>query len=996
MNKTICFFTALLLLSAAALAKSGTAWRTPEEIAAVRERCRTEENAIALREKAEAAAAKWLAMDDEALWRFVPDADLPRALNVRFGAGCPVHGEAVFRKGGHYPWLMDPEKPFKVKCPVGGEVYPSNDFAAYLESGRKEKLDTTAPYVDDGNGWLDAEGNRYWFVAHYVFWQRWRKDVFGALGALSHAYELTGDPVYAHKTGVLLGRLTEVYPKMDYAAQAYHNGKWPADIDGRILDYIWENSTIQNIALAYDRVYDGLAGDAALARFLEDKGIADLRRTFEQEVLHFMARDVMEGRIRGNMYYQPTLATLAIITDNDDPEYGPTTEEVVDWLLYGGGEIEMILYNGFDRNGAGGESAPGYSASWNANFAKVADLLARLGHDLASEPRWRNIIHFPYNVTLAGKHSPRIGDCPGDIHAAPALLNDTVLSFGYRHFADPACAQLLLDRNVFGYSLWGDTLDRAEVAAAAGGPACVDLRTRNLGGYGLAVFDSGEGDTRRCATLYYGSPDAWHGHHDRLTIDYWIHGRSFLPEMGYPAHWNDKGERFTRGMPSHYIVEMGEKRSRNKKSGYLDCFSAGEKVRLCRAHADAVYPGIAEEYERTFAMIDLAETSFLVDLFAVEGKAPHDYIFHGLPFGKFSTFGLRRVSHQPEGTLLGEDIPWGGDTSPDASGYDFLRNVYRLTADDVWSVRWVGRDGCRLRYWLPACDEVMICDGEPPFKPDYPESMEFVVARKAGGSSRFPAVIAPSRGADPVRDVTFVPGEGSTGYRVLTEEGEWNIEIAEEGGFSAACQYSGGGWYGFFANHMRAETPAGVFRVEQLPEFRVRAVDYHTGVVRVKGRIRAPEKLAGEVAVVSGNGHSASYTIAAADERSITLEGPLITGLCEISESAKQAVVTPTPFSGFGSQLGARDLRGQCLINEKQTAAGVIENISGTPEGNRVKFAGKVSFEDTGGDGRRLAYFADFKRGYTLSIAPRIEVWADGRGKVSVKSNVPLCEKRVQ
>ena len=98
-------------------------------------------------------------------------------------------------------------------------------------------------------------------------------------------------------------------------------------------------------------------------------------------------------------------------------------------------------------------------------------------------------------------------------------------------------------------------------------------------------------------TLYYGSPDAWHGHHDRLTIDYWAHGRSFLPEMGYPAHWNAKGERFTRGMPSHFIVEIDQTRSRNQRSGYLDFFAAGAKTRVMLAHAEVIYPGLAEVYQ---------------------------------------------------------------------------------------------------------------------------------------------------------------------------------------------------------------------------------------------------------------------------------------------------------------------------------------------------------------------------------------------------------------
>jgi hypothetical protein len=207
---------------------------------------------------------------------------------------------------------------------------------------------------------------------------------------------------------------------MDYAKQAYHNGKWPAGIDGRILDYIWENSTISTLAFAYDRVYDALDKDAPLREMLAGRGIVDLQRDYEQQVLHFMARDIMEGRIRGNMFYQPTLARLAIVIDNQDSAYGPTTKEMVDWLLYGGGELQLILYNGFDRDGAGGESAPGYSSIWNESFCELADLLIRLGVNVTTDPRWRQVIRFPYNLTLAGQFSPRLGDCGGDIRPVRA------------------------------------------------------------------------------------------------------------------------------------------------------------------------------------------------------------------------------------------------------------------------------------------------------------------------------------------------------------------------------------------------------------------------------------------------------------------------------------------------------------------------------------------------------------------------------------------------
>ena len=987
-------FAFFLTLSPFVQAKSGSTLHTPEQTAQARELCRTEDWAVELREKAEAGAARWLAMSDEDLWDFILDADIPRALNVRFGEGCPICGKAVFAKGGHYPWIMDPGKPFKVECPVCGTLFPTNDFAAYLKSGRKDELDTTAKYVDDGFGWVDENGNHYWFVAHYIFWQRWRRDILGAVRALSYAHELTGDPKYAHKTGVMLGRFVEVYPEMDYANQAYHNGKWPAGIHGRIVDYIWENGTINALAHSYDRVYDALDSDEDLKAFLTERGIGDLKREFEQKVLHFMARDVMEGRIRGNMYYQPTLARLAIVIDNDDPAYGPTTKQMVDWLLYGGGEIAATLYNGFDRDGVGGESAPGYSSAWNTNFCTVADLLIRLGVDITSEPRWRQIIRFPYNVTLAGRHSPRLGDCGGDIHSAPKMINTTVLGFGFRHLKDPQCAQLLLDQNVFGNSLWGETLDRAEVEAVAkSAPDLTVLATRNMGGYGLGVFEAGEGENRRAATMYYGSPEAWHGHHDRLTVEYWAHGRTFLPEMGYPAHWNDKGERFTRGMPCHYIVEIDQKRSANKKSGYLDFFAEGKKARVMKAHAEAVYPGVAATYARTFAMIDVGDESFLVDLFHVVGGEIHDYHFHGLPFGEFTTAGLQHISSQEKGTLLGEDVAWGGDASGDVSGYDFLRNVRRYRAEGVWSVKWAGREDCRLSYWMPPYPEVIVCDGEPPFKPDFPETMEFVVVHERATESLFPAVIAPSLGGDIVKDVGFERDGSVVRCHVETADGTWTISVSTDGQFSAECVRSDASYYGFFANQSRIDANGEQIHVNGGLQLKIKEVDYKSNTVRVQGQIPEPELLVGEVAVVSGHGHSASYTIIEAGEHSLRFGGPATTGMCLIELTEGKTLTTKTKLTGFSSQLTARKLVGMTLVSEDCSEAAPIVSYATDKDGWHFELDKPMACPDSNEDGRRIAYFADFVPGYQVTFTPWVEVEASPDGGRTVRSNAMIRQQ---
>ncbi|HID20827.1 MAG TPA: hypothetical protein EYP14_00290, partial [Planctomycetaceae bacterium] len=88
----------------------------------------------------------WLAYSDDDIWAMQPDSTIPRWHWTNIVHGCPVHGRAIYRKRSYYPWEMDATFPWrwKIRCPVGGEEYPSNDFA----HGDM----TSGPFPDDGIG----------------------------------------------------------------------------------------------------------------------------------------------------------------------------------------------------------------------------------------------------------------------------------------------------------------------------------------------------------------------------------------------------------------------------------------------------------------------------------------------------------------------------------------------------------------------------------------------------------------------------------------------------------------------------------------------------------------------------------------------------------------------------------------------------------------------------------------------------------------------------
>ncbi len=661
---TILTICVCAFVPAPLLAKTARNVVTEAELSRALEKAKTKDWAKAAVQPAK--SVDWiLAMSDEELWRYVPAPNVLRALNVRFGVGCPVHGNEVFRRGGHYPWKMSREKPFRVTCPVGGEVYPSNDFAAYYKTGLDENgrfhpdradrtllfnpkhPDPNDPkhklYVDDGQGWVNEAGERFFFVAHHIFWQRWQREILAVISPLAKGYLFTGDKRYARKCAILLARIAADYRNFDYRTkQAYHNGRWPAGINGRILDYIWSTGVTRNCAEAYDHIWPALE-DPELLAFLETKNITDPARHIEQNLLRVMAEDILSGFVRGNNgMHQSALATLALAWENTNPHDGPTTAQLVDWILRGGGEVEELLWNGFYRDGHGGESSPGYSSGWCVNFYKLARLLDKLGVDIWSNAKLKKMADVGIELAVCGIWTPSIGDSGNIFGSRRVGWTAALQGPAFRQYNDPLHAKVLHILGARTESLYEDGLDDRIAEAVKQHGSEIHLGTRHLPGYGLAILESNSKSRPRGVSLYYGNAAGGHGHRDRLTLEYFDFDRPLLTEMGYPAHWLIKNSLWTSNSISHYTVLVNEQPHKTLFPGRLNTLVGSPLVQLMDASAEHVtYPGTTSMYRRTTALIDAADDhGYLLDVFRVVGGYQHDWSFHGPPFSEF-------VTHQP-------------------------------------------------------------------------------------------------------------------------------------------------------------------------------------------------------------------------------------------------------------------------------------------------------------------------------------------------------------
>jgi hypothetical protein len=245
---------------------------------------------------------------------------------------------------------------------------------------------------------------------------------------------------------------------------------------------------------------------------------------------------------------------------------------------------------------------------------------------------------------------------------------------------DPRLAKSLKLMSASSKSLWEELFDEEEVERIVADQGTdLGLKTRNLGGYGLAILEGGEGDNRHGVAMYYGDATGGHGHKDRLNIEMFAFGRPMMPDDGYPTpftrpdFWDWRGANTYR----HYCVMIDAKAHETRSGGHLNTLASAPGVQLMDASAETVYPGVASLYRRTTAMIEISDEDFyLLDIFRVRGGRQHHWCFHGPAFfDRFSATGGEFGDAQEEGTLAGLNTAVGEepeDPEMKSSGFQGL------------------------------------------------------------------------------------------------------------------------------------------------------------------------------------------------------------------------------------------------------------------------------------------------------------------------------------
>ncbi|MDP6777095.1 MAG: heparinase II/III family protein [Candidatus Latescibacteria bacterium] len=1014
---------------------------TSEQATLARDRVSADPTARKVADSITAAADPWLAREDDAIRALVPEAAVPRSFYVNHVVGCPIHGHG--QSGGLAAWRHDPfNDPWHVVCATGGETYPSNDFGAYYRSSMEDRSLLTGPHADDGFGWKSEDSPyRHWFIA-YCSEHLLITTVSGA-ETLAQAYLLTGDARYAHKALVILDRIAEVYPDMDYAVQGSYGMEFSPGYDGRIENQIHEGGTVRSLCKALDVVRDAIPSDPTFGPSSDS-----MRAKLEQGIIAPCLEGIYGGKIRGNYGGHQESVLVAALASGDRQEI----DRAVDWVLNQTGEatarkemltsfddyifrdraahaegVNFALDNLHFREGIGWESSPSYNSGWVGRMTTIARYLERQGVSIWDRPKLRRMWRWAVEMTCLDRFVPAIGDA-GSAEGGLVQLSRSTLRAAYARTRDPFVGELLRS-----YGDGFDTFDSLfeEVPEVSPSPeGATELRRLStvshlMGGYGLVLLRSGRGDERTAVSLYYGRAATEHGHFDRLNLELFGCCRKLIPDMGYPEHASE-GEPpaiWTKNTASHNTVVVDERRQDTQTPGRLIHFASSDGLDLVEADAPDAYHHVSE-YRRTVALIELApDARYVVDLFRVAGGDRHDYGIHGF-HGTFSTEGVELSAPQAEGTLAGEDVPYGAIYDDEGlqdferkgrsyytyrgSGHSYLYDVRRANPVAPWSAVWRDAEngtGIRATY-LPS-GETIVAHGDPPRKGGAADPLDFLILRNSGEglTSQFAGVLEPFSGQPRVRSIEplertdraiglkvhHLQGVDTVRHSVGPEGSSFSIARTDVEGVPTRLHLVGLGCVSSGGCTLAIEKGISGTVVAVDPDVSTLDVERNRGSQPLRTR-----GLIGETVRIGNGRRSTAYTISSVEK----LEGRryrialsnetfcigrlAVTGIN--ADGSGLSTVTCLYLASQGYYRGAR------LVDEERSVWLPVDDVKLSPHRPGFRRDGSVALEghhdlDSRFASGDIAYLYDFGPGDSVSIAPRATAVRRDDGTFRLKSN---------
>ncbi|MBN1347048.1 MAG: heparinase II/III family protein [Phycisphaerae bacterium] len=690
---TFCLCTHLLADSSSTSrppSKEASALFPAELIANARANAKKYDWAQAVRKDIIRAAEPWMKYTHDELWDLMFASTIDRSWMVWSSGFCP----ACKKRVPMYNWEIDAlNRPWKVRCPHCGQLFPTNDFAKFYKSGLDDhgafdpkkadrSLLVSAKHpdaadpkhlfgVDDGNGYVEGK-NRWRFIGTYLIYGQWKQAIVDGVVKLAQAYVVTGDEGYAHRAGILLDRVADLYPTHDF-----HKQGWVYERRGdRGYVSTWHDACeeVRLLALAYDQIFDAIRTDKFLVQFLASKAeqyklpnpkatFADIQRNIEDCIL----RDTIQHRDKILSNYPRTDVALTVI---QAVLAWPKNRKEIHALIDG------IVTKATRVDGMTGEKGlAGYTTIGPRSLAEFLGRLSRLEPGFLADvysrhPRLHRAFRFHIDTWCLGKYYPQSGDSgyfagqvthyAGTSFDRPGSLQPSSFTFFWKLYEltnDPAFVQVLYHAN--DNKLDGLPYDILATDAQAFQKRVAQVIQRegptpkldgvNKQEWRIAVLRSGQGNHARAVWLDYDAGGS-HAHRDGMNLGLFAKGLDLMPDFGYPpvqfGGWG--GEKFGwYVMTASHNTVVVDGNSQAVSAGRTTLWADGKQFRAIRASDPALIGG--KQYERTVLSVDLSDNDFYVfDVFRVVGGTDHAKFVHS-HFGKITPTGLSLQPGEPYG-----------------------------------------------------------------------------------------------------------------------------------------------------------------------------------------------------------------------------------------------------------------------------------------------------------------------------------------------------------
>lgn len=651
-----------------------------------------------------ANAQPWMKLSDDQLWSLMFGNTIKRAWQVWSNGFCPACKKNVPM----YSWVMDAlNHPWKTGCPHCKEWFPKNDFGKFYRSGLDERgvfdpkradrallFNTKHPDpkdplhtfgVDDGEGYVEGD-HRWRFIGAYLIFGQWKQGIVNGIRNLAAAYVVTGDTTCAHKAGVLLDRVADLYPTMDFGKEGVMYEGAPRS--GYVSTWHDACEETREMALAYDMVREELAHDTDLDAFLAQKAkeahvahpkttCQDVLNNIEERIL----RDALNNPDKIYSNYPRTeyaVATLSAVLDW--PQNRNHVLQIIDPML----ELATAI------DGVTGEKGlTGYSSFTIQGLAEFLCQFSRiepgfLKNTFQRHPGLKQTWRFFLDTWCNQQYYPLIGDTSAFARRTEQYAGVTLsLSAGsgsiftfslapsmydflwqlYEITGDVGYVQALYHGN--GKTVKGlphdlfaenpDAFQEAVQKVIAHEGADIASRSVNKTQWHLALLRSGKGPESRTLWVDYDS-GGYHAHADGMNIGLFAKGLDLLPDFGYPpvqfGGWAAPRSVWYTMTAAHNTVTVDGKNQRNRagarteRAGYeglpagkTTLWADGTQFRAVCASGPEMIEG--DRFERTVAMVDVSESDFYVlDVFRVTGGTDHARFLRS-HFGTITTQGLK-------------------------------------------------------------------------------------------------------------------------------------------------------------------------------------------------------------------------------------------------------------------------------------------------------------------------------------------------------------------